>query len=221
MIVAGIIGANARELLGGSTAPDPGASALADRTKALLRSLPGSVLEPFLKDWPVKEQWRRITPSSLSVLRWLPQVRAGAPALSSDLVDEVCRGAAHRAWRQTYKVPDVDGEFLRNYGWFELAGLHGELASTRVACGFLLLGPGTRYPRHAHEAEEIYVPLSGTASWLQGDDIWREKPPGAVIHHASDEPHAMRTAGQPLLALYLWRSANLNQKARLIPELRG
>ena len=89
------------------------------------------------------------------------------------------------------------------------------IACDGIACGFLILGPATHYPRHRHEAEEIYLPLSGTAAWQQGDAIWREQPPGTLIHHVSNEPHAMRTGAGPLLALYLWRSANLTQKARL------
>jgi hypothetical protein len=59
--------------------------------------------------------------------------------------------------------------------------------------------------------------LSGTAEWQQGDAGWQERTPGTVIHHASEEPHAMRSGAQPLLALYLWRSNDLNQKARLDP----
>jgi hypothetical protein len=78
-----------------------------------------------------------------------------------------------------------------------------------------MLGPATHYPRHRHEAEEWYLPLSGTAAWQQGDADWRDRPPGTLIHHAGNEPHAMRTGAGPLLALYLWRSANLAQKARL------
>jgi hypothetical protein len=44
---------------------------------------------------------------------------------------------------------------------------------------------------------------------------WPDRRPGAVIHHASDEPHSMQTAAEPLLAMYIWRSEQLNQKARL------
>jgi quercetin dioxygenase-like cupin family protein len=80
-----------------------------------------------------------------------------------------------------------------------------------------MLGPATLYPHHRHEAEEIYVPVSGTAAWQGGDGIWRDKPPGAVIVHERNEPHAMRTSSEPLLALYLWRSAQLDQKSRLDP----
>jgi hypothetical protein len=31
----------------------------------------------------------------------------------------------------------------------------------------------------------------------------------------SDEPHSMQTGAEPLLALYVWRGGQLNQKARL------
>jgi hypothetical protein len=190
---------------------------LVELTRALLGSLPTAALGPFLADWPVSKERRAVVPSSLPVLRWLPEAKTDAPAFSTALVGELCNSAPSLAWRQTYTVADVGATFLENYGWSEIVGLSGELASDRIACGFLLLGPATHYPRHRHEAEEIYVPLAGTASWQRGDGPWQERLPGTVIHHASEEPHAMQTAARPLLALYLWRSANLNQKSRLDP----
>jgi hypothetical protein len=57
--------------------------------------------------------------------------------------------------------------------------------------------------------------LALQAPRLLSDAVWRDRRPGAVIHHASDEPHSMRTATEPLLAMYIWRSEQLNQKARL------
>ena len=118
-------------------------------------------------------------------------------------------------WAQTYGASEAEAHFLRNYGWTELLGTVGPGVSQGLACGFLLLGPGVLYPRHAHEAEELYVPLSGLAEWQQGDELWREQIPGAVIQHEPREPHAMRTRVQPLLALYLWRGTGLGQKAKL------
>jgi hypothetical protein len=193
------------------------ACALAGKTRAFLGSLSAAALNPFLAEWPASGERRGVVPSSLPVLRWLPAVGADTPKLSATLVREVTRCAPSMSWRQTYKVTDVGTAFLENYGWSEIVGLTGALASARIACGFLLLGPMTLYPRHRHEAEEIYVPLAGTASWQQGDGVWRERSPGTVIHHASDEPHSMRTGARPMLAVYLWRSSNLNQKARLDP----
>ena len=133
----------------------------------------------------------------------------------ADVVAEVCRAAPSMAWRQTYSTRDADAAFLDNYGWCEILGESGPIAGGRIACGLLLLGPATHYPRHRHEAEEIYLPLHGTAAWQQGDAVWRDRAPGTLIHHAGDEPHAMRTGAVPMLALYLWRGGGLAQKARL------
>ena len=151
---------------------------------------------------------------SVPVMPTMPSSRLESPYHQQAAV---ASAAPSLQWRQTYTVNDLGGGFLDNYAWSEILGAKGPLASERVACGFLLLGPSTHYPSHRHEAEEIYVPLSGTADWQQGDSPWRARQPGTQIHHASDEPHAMRTGANPLLALYVWRSANLSQSARLDP----
>jgi hypothetical protein len=153
------------------------------------------------------------------VLRCLPEITAVPAAFAQPVLGALRRSALELDWRQTYSTADIDAEFLRNYGWAELLGPAGPVQSLRLLGGFLILGPHTSYPLHAHEAEEIYVPLHGTADWLQGDDVWRQRPPGTVVHHRSGEPHAMRTVDRPLLACYLWRSRNLRQKASFIPTL--
>ena len=190
--------------------------AIAARIRKLLESLQEPALAPFLADWPSTSRPRTITASQLPVLRWLPEIARDAAPFGFELVSAMYRAAPSLAWRQTYTAKDLDRAFLDNYGWSEiLGGGNCALASERIACGFLILGPSTHYPRHRHEAEEIYLPLSGTAAWQQGDAAWQERTPGTLIHHASEEPHAMRTGSSPLLALYLWRSDNLAQKARL------
>jgi quercetin dioxygenase-like cupin family protein len=191
---------------------------IAARVKALLDSLQNPALARFLAEWPPGAVRRAVAAATLPVLRWLPDIAVGAAAFSSDLVAAVCREASTLAWRQTYTANELDAAFLDNYGWAEILGVSGPWESERIACGLLILGPSTHYPRHRHEAEEVYLPLSGTAAWQQGNGEFRERPPGSVIHHAREEPHAMRTGVSPLLALYLWRSANLAQKARLESE---
>ena len=111
----------------------------------------------------------------------------------------------------------MGAHFLENYGYTEIAGLRGPIPSEHVAIGFLMLGPATHYPPHRHEAEEIYVPVSGTAAWQGGNGMWRDEAPGTVIVHERNEPHAMRTSSEPMLGLYLWQSARLDQKSRLDP----
>jgi hypothetical protein len=192
---------------------------IAERIKTLLESLRQPAVAqgvaPFLEEWPQDYLPRAVTPSHLPVLRWLPDIGRDPAAFGIGLVTAVCRSAPSMAWRQTYSAKDLDAAFLDNYGWSEILGASGPISSERIACGLLILGPSTHYPRHRHEAEEIYLPLSGTAEWQQGDAPWRERSPGTAIHHARDEPHAMRTGAVPLLALYLWRSEDLTQKARL------
>jgi Dimethlysulfonioproprionate lyase len=195
----------------------PNIDDLVEQTHAYLVSLNAPAIVAFLADWPRTRERRTLDATSVPVVRWLPQAKAQAPSPAAPLVAELLRAAPSLAWRQTYKQPLVGALFLANYGYTELVGLNGPVPSQRLACGFLLLGPNTAYPRHRHEAEEIYVPLSGTAAWQHGNETWHDESPGAVIHHVSDEPHAMRTGAQPLLALYLWRSNDLNQKSRLDP----
>jgi Dimethlysulfonioproprionate lyase len=189
---------------------------IAARIQKLLESLQEPALAPFLAHWPSTSLRGALHSSHLPVLRWLPEIARNAAPFGLELVAAMYRAAPSLAWRQTYTEKDLDRAFLDNYGWSEILGSgNGALASERIACGFLILGPSTHYPRHRHEAEEMYLPLSGTAAWQQGDAVWRERAPGTLIHHASDEPHAMRTGDSPLLALYLWRSDNLAQTARL------
>jgi hypothetical protein len=195
---------------------------LAARIERLLHGMHQPVIAAFLADWPHSPEHRAPAPpiSSpqpapiLPVLRWLSPM-ADAACFSATLVAALSRASRVLQWRQTYAEKDVGRAFLDNYGWSEVLGGSGPLASARLACGFLLLGPATLYPRHRHAAEEVYVPLHGIAAWQQGEGAWREHRPGAVIHHAPDQPHAMRTGDTPLLALYLWRGAGLSQKARL------
>ena len=189
---------------------------IAAQTRKLLESLQKPALAPFLADWPRSPRERPITGSHLPVLRWLQEIARDAAPFGAELVAAMYRAAPSLAWRQTYTEEDLGRAFLDNYGWCEILGNgNGPMASERIACGFLILGPSTHYPRHRHEAEEIYLPLSGTAEWQQGDAVWRERAPGTLIRHAGDEPHAMRTGGSPLLALYLWRGGDLARKARL------
>ena len=188
---------------------------IAVQIKGLLESLQRPALAPYLSDWPRNPERRAVPACDLAVLRWLPQIGGDAAAFGIDLVTSVVHAAPSLAWRQSYSAQEAGAAFLDNYGWSEIFGAHGPLASEQIACGFLILGPATHYPRHSHEAEEIYLPLSGTSAWEQGDAVWRDRTPGTLIHHARGEPHALRTGSYPLLALYLWRSADLKQKARL------
>lgn len=187
------------------------ASALALGLRAVFGRLEGGA---FLEDWPEIVMQRQVAPRGLAVCRWLGQAAAGAPPDLRPLVQGLHDGAAGLHWGQTYGVQDFGADFLERYGWTELIGLRGPIASTRVAVGFLLLGPRVEYPPHAHEAAEVYLPLSGVALWKRGDGDYAPVAPGTRIDHDSWVPHAMRTGAEPLVAAYVWRGGDLAAKSR-------
>jgi hypothetical protein len=205
---------------------------LRDEARRVWTTLPkaapeASALARFLADWPASPA--RSSPEQIlaraglhppvqqpfPVLRWLPQLTVHAGRSGAAFLETLGAVAGSLDWRQTYTEDEVGEEFLRNYAWAELARAGPGLGAAQISCGVLVLGPNTFYPPHRHEAEEIYLPLAGTAEWLKGDGVWRHRRPGTLIHHSSEETHAMRTGEQPLLAMYLWRSADLGQCARL------
>ncbi len=165
---------------------------------------------PFLVDWPEPEVVRRLEPVQLPVCRWLRDMaEAGAMAA-------IRAEAGRLQWRQTYGAADFGEAFLAGYGWTEFIGLRGPVASDRIACGMLLLGPGVVYPAHAHQAEEVYLPISGLAEWQRGDGPFRPVPVGQAVHHPSWMPHAMRVGSAPLAALYLWRGGDLAARSVIL-----
>ncbi|MEA2079418.1 MAG: dimethylsulfonioproprionate lyase family protein, partial [Pseudomonadota bacterium] len=158
---------------------------------------------------------RSVFPRCLPVLSWMPVAVKAAGKQTEFMVNMLASLANHLTWGQTYSAQDFGAGFLEKYGWTEFIGLRGPIASNSMACGFLFLGPQIEYPRHSHEAEEVYVPLTGQTLWQRGDQDWAYRAPGLPIYHASWVPHAMRTESVPLLALYLWHGGNLVQKSRI------
>jgi hypothetical protein len=153
-----------------------------------------------------------VTAAPLPVCRcWLAALERPAPGLER-LCAELAELTPRLSWTQNpnYRRSPPTPAFLDNYGYAVLAGpADGPPAPARhdrLAFGILLLGPHTHYPLHHHPAAEVYIPLN-SAEWWRGDGPWREQPPGAVIHHPPDMPHATRAGAAPLLALYLWHGA--------------
>lgn len=182
----------------------------------VLQLTPLPAAAPFLTDLPALEASRAAAPRRLPVCAWLTDLaRLAAPA-TRDLMREFVASADALEWRQTYTAVDFGPAFLDRYGWTELIGLRGPIPSERIACGFLALGPAIEYPAHAHEAEELYLPLAGEALWMRGEEGFVARAPGAPIEHPSWTRHAVRTLGDPMLALYLWRGGDLAAKSTII-----
>ncbi len=68
----------------------------------------------------------------------------------------------------------------------------------------LLLGDHVLYPSHNHQALEFYTILSGSSMWQINDENFILKKPGDKIFHDEWVTHAMKTNGEPVLALFSW-----------------
>lgn len=173
-------------------------------------------LAPFLADWPSKPfKTRIVSQRKLPVLSYLPELVPEENPKTKNIVKMLQTSAAHLSWGQTYSTEDFGAAFLEKYGWTELIGLRGQVKSKDIACGFLFLGPDIEYPKHSHEAQEVYVPLNSQSQWIQGNCDWISRPGGIPIYHMSGLTHGMRTGNEPLLALYLWQGGNLAQKSHI------
>lgn len=181
-----------------------------------LKDINDSCLYPFLANWPLKPfKNRTVSRHLLPVLSYLPEIDVNQNDKSEEVLKTLKACANYLHWGQTYNEDDFGTTFMKKYGWTELIGLRGPIASKDIACGFLLLGSNIEYPMHSHEAEEIYVPLSSQTVWIQGEDDWISRQSGVPIYHRPWIAHGMRTDSTPLLALYLWQGGNLVQKSKI------
>ena len=181
-----------------------------------LTNFDDSQLKRFLEDWPAaSSKMRQVSPKHLPVLSYLPAALKAAHMNSKHIIQKLEALSPNLYWGQTYSAEDFGPDFLQRYGWTELIGQQGPIPSNQIACGFLLLGPRIEYPRHSHEALEVYIPLTHHTAWQRQKQSWVTGAAGKPRLHASWEPHAMRTADYPLLTLFLWRGGKLVQKSRI------
>ncbi|MBS0396156.1 MAG: transcriptional regulator [Proteobacteria bacterium] len=191
-------------------------TSLIEAMRAALLPHAAAAAQPYLAHWPHAHPSRERPAVALPVLGWLGTAVAGAPAgVLRAVAEQLAALATSLEWRRSYSEAEAGARFLERYGYCELAGERGPVPSSALSVGFLLLGPETLYPAHRHPAQELYLPISGIASWQQGGTAFRERAPGDAIVHGVEEPHAMRTGAAPLLALYLWRGPGRGQTARL------
>ena len=158
---------------------------------------------------------RCLSARSLPVLSFLSKMEAQAPPNNQSFVSRLNRLQADLHFNQTYSANDFGDEFLQQYGWIKFLGPDAYWHSDQLSSGFVLLGDNVTYPEHWHVAEELYFPISGTGDWYHESYGWQTKSPGDRIAHASNIKHSIRTKGQPLLLLYIWRGGDLAHKSEI------
>lgn len=190
-------------------------SGFADAWRQLLQSECPQDWCRLLPDIDISSPDRILEPKTLPVLKFLPRLANGAPLPYRGVIDRLIDARDTLHFGQSYSEEDFGEDFLSQYGWIKLLGPDAYWHSERLSSGFLILGDNNTYPQHRHQAEEIYLPISGNAQWYREHDGWQQQPAGTLIHHPGGIKHAMRTQGEPLIALYLWRGGNLVQKSEI------
>ncbi len=131
-------------------------------------------------------------------------------AATRPLIDAVAAARPYLAWKMMGRE-GFDDALREQLAYVEIVGPEGAVVAPDLRVGLYIQAPGVDYPSHAHDAEELYLVLAGTARWQRGwngsDDPFATVPPGEIRHHRAKEPHAMITGEQPLLALWTWRGA--------------
>ena len=158
---------------------------------------------------------RMLEPKGLPVLSYLTQMAKQSPVENRPLIDHLIDLKSDLHFNQTYSAEDFGEAFLKQYGWIKFLGPDAYWHSNVLSSGLVLFGDNVTYPEHWHVAEELYFPISGTAEWYHEEKGWQHIPPGSLIHHASNIKHSMRTSGEPLMALYVWRGGDLVQKSNI------
>ena len=143
----------------------------------------------------------------------LEMARAGPMA---ELADAFMRLEPHMRWiRSEHYREKLGDEYMANYGYTNLLGYDALVPHERVLVAFFVIGPGRHYPRHHHEAEEVYFPFGGDTLWAQGGEAPRERPAGEPVHNTPWLPHEMVTRKTPLFAFCIWISPGPIRPARL------
>lgn len=87
-----------------------------------------------------------------------------------------------------------------------LASINDVLDLGSVTCGLMYIGESFRYPEHEHEPQELYLVLTGNASWRYGgNDDYRALAAGSIVYNPPWVRHGVIAKENPLVALYvLW-----------------
>lgn len=167
--------------------------------------------KPAIADWG--SDWIDVGQAYLPAANLLQAAIANGNPQTRDLMDTFARHKDRLYWEQSYKKEDdvVSDAMLAAYGFAEIIGKRGPFVSKRIRSGLGIYGADIVYPRHQHQAEEIYIILAGSAQFRIGEAEAVRQSVGDVIYVESNTPHGFRTNDKSLVIYYLWQAGDLRQ----------
>lgn len=167
--------------------------------------------------WPDDLRWAGQAPHAVPAAALMQADPGDACDATRPLQRALVALAPHIEWRLTYDEDEVGADFLRRFGWFELAGPDGHFRTDQLRMTVGYWGAGLYYPWHQHAPEELYTVVSGSALFeLEGADALTLGP-GDTRLHPGNRPHALTTTDAPILTFVLWRGAGLADDPRMSP----
>ena len=134
----------------------------------------------------------------------------------AELAEAFAHFEPNMRWIRTEHYREKLGDdYMENYCYANVLGYDALIPHERIIAAFFVIGPGRHYPRHHHEAEEIYFPFGGDTLWSQDDEEPRVRTAGEPIHNTPWLPHEMITRETPLFTFCFWISPGPIQLAQL------
>jgi mannose-6-phosphate isomerase-like protein (cupin superfamily) len=155
-------------------------------------------LEPDLPPPPPPHVALRHLPAALSGMEACPHpalisaVRAVLPAMR---------------WTTAYEKAGETAAMADLMVAAQAAGGRGPWRLDDISFGLFLIAPGAFYPRHWHEAKEIYFILAGEIEIALNDNPALLCRPGSLVRTPSNAPHTLKAGPRPVLILYHWVDA--------------
>ena len=192
---------------------------LRDALLAFVARHPNAAVERFkqgLANWG--SDWCGGTAVHHRAAGFLVPALASATKATRDLAELFTEERAGLKWEQTYTVADtaVSEALVNNYGFVELIGKQGPFLSNHVRAGVGVWGPNVHYPAHRHQAEEVYMPLAGSAFFEFDHGPQQLQRAGDVVYVPSLTVHGFRTGDEPFVALYIWQAGDLREKSTFV-----
>ena len=199
--------------------PDSASREIYEATVAFVMTHPhpdvGRFCQSFQKGFA---EWHKAEPHYLPAADYLRKDTSTGDRGIDRLLQLYAANKSMLKWEQSYTRADrvVGEDMLSGYGFVELVGKYGPFVSDSIRCGIGVWGPHITYPIHKHQAEEIYLIMSGSAMFKVGGQPETLQIPEDVVFVESMTPHGFRTLDNPMVLFYLWQAGDLREKSTFL-----
>lgn len=149
---------------------------------------------------PARARWR---PSRQPMVAQLDGCLSRGPAETAYLRGAVAAMKADLNWHRAPSDPAL-GRYNRHHAFSTIVGPGQRVPSDSLMLGLMIVDRATHYPGHSHDADEVYLPLSGDAVYHVAPSRPCRPENGRFLSIPAGARHAMWTGETPVLILWAW-----------------